>query len=109
MCIVAALSSQWIACSAARNGRCAWPLTEALDCTPTTVAETKCPKCSGELRFMPPERAPEAVSWIGGELAGWVVFASTAGAVGCVLTDRHAIAAVLSTVAAIGVFLLFER
>jgi hypothetical protein len=73
------------------------------------VAETKCPKCSGELRFMPPERPPEVVSWIGGELAGWVVFAATAGAIGCVLTDRHAIAAGLGVVAAIGVFLLLER
>jgi hypothetical protein len=58
---------------------------------------------------MPPERPPEIISWIGGELAGWVVFAATVGAVGCVLTDRHAIASVLGAVAAIGVFVLLEH
>ena len=73
------------------------------------MAQTKCPKCSGELRFVPPERSSEAISWIGGELAGWIVFALTVGAVGCALTDRHAIAVVLGVTAAIGVFLLLER
>ena len=57
---------------------------------------------------MAPEKQPQAVSWIGGEAAGWIVFGLAMGALGCFLADRQAIAAALGVCAAIAVFVLLE-
>ena len=73
------------------------------------MTEEKCPRCSGNLRFMPSDRLPAIFSWIGGELAGWVVFGSTVGALGCVMTDNYLFAALLGTIAAVGVVAKLEH
>ena len=61
------------------------------------------------MKFMPPEKPPELLSWIGGEFAGWVVGGLSIGAISCAFTERYAVASVLGMVAAIGVFLMLEH
>ena len=82
--------------------------TRSLDCTASTVTKT-CPKCAGEMRYLPPPKVSGFLAYFGSDVVFWVVVVLGGGAASCAVDGKFALASVLGGVAMFFSFILIYR
>ena len=73
------------------------------------VQSKTCPKCNGQLKYLPPIGHTGFLAYFGGEFTFWIVAALVAGTISGFASENFALAYILGGVAAFCVFILIYR
>jgi hypothetical protein len=68
-----------------------------------------CPKCSGEMEYLPPLKHTGFLAYLGSEITFWIVAAFVGGAISCALDQKYGLSYLFGGIAALFVFIVLYR